>query len=97
MAGGWRRLHNEELHNLYASSDTVRVIRSRRMRLAGHIACMGEVENAYNILGEKPEGKRPLGRPREIGWKGVDWMPVAGPCEHVNEPLGSTKGAEFLH
>jgi hypothetical protein len=64
VAGGWRILHNEELHNLYASLDIIRVIKSRRTRWAWHVARMGEMRNAYNILIGKPEGKRPLGRPR---------------------------------
>jgi hypothetical protein len=50
MAGGWGRLHNEELHNLYASPHIIRVIKSRRMRWVGHVACMGAMRNAYNIL-----------------------------------------------
>jgi hypothetical protein len=61
---GWRRLHNEELHNLYASLNIIRVIRSRRMRWAGKVPRMGEMRNTYKILVGKPEGKRPLGRPR---------------------------------
>jgi hypothetical protein len=60
--GGWRRLHNEELHNLYASTNIIRVIKSRRMRWAGHVAHIGEIRNTYKILVGKPEGKRPLGR-----------------------------------
>jgi hypothetical protein len=55
--GGWRKLHNEELHNLYSSPTMVRMMKSRRMRQAGHIARMGEKRNAYKILVEKPEGK----------------------------------------
>jgi hypothetical protein len=64
VAGGWRRLHNEELHNLYASIDVIRVIKSRWMKWVGHVARMGEMRNTYNILVRKPEGERPLERPR---------------------------------
>jgi hypothetical protein len=64
VIGGWRKLHNEELHGLYSSSSIVRVIKARRMRWAGHVARMGEVRGAYNILVGKPEGRRPLGRLR---------------------------------
>jgi hypothetical protein len=64
---GWRKLHNEELHNLYSSPSTIRMTKSRRMRWAGHVARMGE-KNAYRILVGKPEGKRPLGRPR-LRWE----------------------------
>jgi hypothetical protein len=64
VTGDWRKLHNEELHNLYSSPNIIRMIKSRRMRRAGHVARMGETRNAYRILVEKPEGKRPLGRPR---------------------------------
>jgi hypothetical protein len=60
VAGGWRRLHNEELHNLYTSPDIVRVMKSGRMRCAGHVARMEEMRSAYKILLAKPEGKRPL-------------------------------------
>jgi hypothetical protein len=79
-------LHNEALHNLYSSPSIIRVIKSRRMRWAGHVARMGEKRNAYKVLMGKPEGKRPLGRPRrrwddnirmdlrEIGWGGMDWI-----------------------
>jgi hypothetical protein len=63
VTGDWRELHNEELHNLYSSPYIIRMIKSRRMRWAGHVARMGETRNAYRILGGKPEGKRPLGRP----------------------------------
>ena len=60
----WRRLHNEELNGLYSSPNIMRVIKSRRMRWAGHVARMGEERGAYKVLVGKPEGKRPLGRPR---------------------------------
>jgi hypothetical protein len=86
---GWRKLHNEELHSLYSSISIIRMSKSRRMRWAGHAARMGKMRNAYMILVGKPEGKRPLGRPRrrwvdnirvdlgEIGWDGVDWIDLA--------------------
>jgi hypothetical protein len=64
VAEGCRRLHNEELHNLYASPNTVRVIKSRKMNWVGHIIGMGEIINAYNILVGKSEEKKVLGRPR---------------------------------
>ena len=59
-----RRLHNEELNDLYSSPNIVGVIKSRRMRWAGHVACMGEERGVYMVLVGKPEGKRLLGRPR---------------------------------
>jgi hypothetical protein len=84
--GVWRKLHDEELHGLYSSPSIVRVIIARRMRWAGHMAHMGEVRGAYNILVGRPGGRRPLGRPRsrwednikmdlrEIGFGDVDWI-----------------------
>jgi hypothetical protein len=89
VTGGWRKLHNEELRDLYSSPSTIRIIKSRRMRWAAHVATMGEKRNAYMLLVGKPEGKRPLGRSRrrwvnnikmhllEIGWGGVDWIGLA--------------------
>jgi hypothetical protein len=83
VTGDWRKLHNEEFHNLYSSPSIIRVVKSRRMRWAGHIARMEEKRNAYRILVGEPEGKRPLGRQRrrwvdnikmvlrEIGWDSV--------------------------
>jgi hypothetical protein len=65
----WRKLHNDELHSLYSSPNIVRVIKSRRMRWAGHVARMGEVRGVYRVLVGNPEGKRPLGRPR-LRWEG---------------------------
>jgi hypothetical protein len=81
--------HNEELHNLYSSPSIIRIIKSRRMRWVGHVARIGERRNAYRILVGKPEGKRPLGRPRhrwvddmkmdlrERGWDRMDWIDMA--------------------
>jgi hypothetical protein len=60
VIGGWRKLHNEELHNMYCSPSIIRIIKSRRMRWAGHVDRMGEKRNTYRILMGKPEGKRPL-------------------------------------
>jgi hypothetical protein len=63
VIGGWRNLHNEELHNLYSLPNVIRTINSRRMSLAGHVACLGKRMNAYRSLVGKQEGKQPLGRP----------------------------------
>jgi hypothetical protein len=70
----WRKLHNEDLHNLYSSPNIIRIIKSRRMRWAGHEARVREKRNAYRILVGKPEGKRLLGRPNVGGrviWKWI--------------------------
>jgi len=64
VTGEWRRLHNEDLNDLYSSPNIVRMIKSRRMRWAGHVARMGEERGVYRVSMGKPEGKRPLGRPR---------------------------------
>jgi len=89
VTGEWRRLHNEELNNLYYSPNSVRVIKWRRMRWAGHVPRMGEEWAVYRILVGKPEGKRPLGRPRskwvdnirvdlqEVGCGYMDWIGLA--------------------
>jgi hypothetical protein len=89
VTGEWRKLHNEELHDLYSSPTIVRVIKSIRMRWAGNLARMGERRGVYRVLVWKPEGKRPLGRPRhrwednikmdyqEVGCGGVDWIELA--------------------
>jgi hypothetical protein len=62
--GLWRKLHNDEFHSLYSSPNIIKVIKSRRMRWAGHVAHMGEGRSVYRVLVGRPEGKRPLGRPR---------------------------------
>jgi hypothetical protein len=64
VTGEWRRLHNKELHALYSSPNIIRVIKTRRLGWAGHVARMGERRGAYRALVGKPEGRRPLGRPR---------------------------------
>jgi hypothetical protein len=64
VTGGWRKLHKEELHNLYSSPSIIRIIKPRRIRWAGHVARMGEKRFVFRLLVGKPEGKRPLGRPR---------------------------------
>jgi transcription termination factor 2 len=86
---GWRKLHNEELPRLCSLPSVIRMIKSRTMRWAGHVARMGEKRIAYRILVRKPGGRRPLGRPRrrwvdnikmdlrEIGWDGMDWVDLA--------------------
>jgi hypothetical protein len=62
--GSWRKLHNDEFHSLYSSPNIVRVIKSRRLKWVGHAGRMGERRGVYGVLVGKPEGKRPLGRPR---------------------------------
>jgi hypothetical protein len=87
--GSWRKMHNDELHDLYSSPNIVRVIKSRRMRWAGHVARMGEGGGVYRVLVGRSEGKRPLGRPRrrwednikmdlgEIRIDGANWIRLA--------------------
>jgi hypothetical protein len=74
VTGGWRKLHNEELHGLYSSSSIIRVIKARRMRWAGYVARMGEVRDAYNILIGRPEGRKPLGRLGLDGRTTLRWI-----------------------
>jgi hypothetical protein len=87
VAGGWRTLHNEELHNLYALTNIITAIKSRMMRWAGQAARMGEMRNAYRILVGKSEGNRPLGRskPRwEYNIKNGFWANRLGRCGLVS-------------
>jgi hypothetical protein len=91
VMGEWRRLHNEELNDLYSTPNIIRVSKSRRMRWAGHVARMDDGRGAYRILVGRPEGRRPLGRPRrrrednikmdlqEVGlgaWTGLIWLRI---------------------
>jgi hypothetical protein len=89
VTGEWRKLHNQELHDLYSSPSIIIIIKTRRMRWVGHVAIMEEKRNAYMLLVGKPEGRRPLGRPKrrsldnimmdlvEVGWGDVDWIGLA--------------------
>jgi hypothetical protein len=89
VTGEWRKLHNEELNDLYSLPTIVRVLQSKRIRWAGHVARMGDGRDVYRVLVGKPEGKRPLGRPRrrwednikmylqEVGCRGMDWIELA--------------------
>jgi hypothetical protein len=87
--GSWRKLHNDEIHNLYSSPNIIRVIKSRRVRWAGHVARMDKGRGVYGVLVGRLEGKRPLGRPRrrwedniktdlrDIGIDGANWIRLA--------------------
>jgi hypothetical protein len=112
VMGEWRRLHNEELPDLYSSPSISRIIKLKRMRWAGHVARMGEKRNVYRILVGKPEGKRLLGRPRhrwvdikmdlgEVRCGDVDWIGLAqeqveSPCEFGTEPSGSVLASRVV-
>jgi hypothetical protein len=89
VIGVWKKIHNEELNDLYFSPNIIRVIKSRKMRWAGHVACIGEGRGLYRFLVRKPEGKRLFGRPRhrwednikmdlqEVGCGGMNWIELA--------------------
>jgi hypothetical protein len=104
VTGGWRKLNNEKLHDLYYSPSIIRMIKSRRMRWAGHVAWMRLKRNVYKLLVGKPEEKWPLGRPRHmwvgnnkidlgvIWWDGLtEFRDKWRALECGNEPLGSIK------
>jgi hypothetical protein len=88
VTGEWRKLHNEELHDLYSLPSIIRIMKARRIRWAGHVARMGEKRNAYRLLVGKPEGRRSLRSPRrrwlanirmdlvEVGWRDMDWLRI---------------------
>jgi hypothetical protein len=88
VTGEWRKLHSEELHDLYCSPSIIRIMEARRMRWVAHVARMEEKRNGYKLLVGKPEGRRPLGRPRprsldiwmdivKVGWGDVDSIGLA--------------------
>jgi hypothetical protein len=112
MTRGWRKLHNEQLCDLYPSPSIIIIIKSRRMRWVGQVARMGEKRNVYWLLVGKPEKKKPLGRPRrrwtdnirmdfgEVGWGDVDWIGLAqdrnSSCEFGIELSDSIKCRETI-
>ena len=103
VTGEWRKLHNEELNDLYSLPNIVPVVKSRRMRWAGQVACMGEDRVVYRVLVGKPEGKRPLGRPRckwednikmdlqEVGRSRGDWMELAQDRDRWRALMGTVR------
>jgi len=110
VTGEWRKLHNEELNGLYCSPNIVRVIKSRIMRWAGHVARMGDGSEVYRVLVGKSEGKRPLGRPKrrwdddnikmglqELGCGYMDWIELAQDMDRWRTLVnaGSIKCGEF--
>jgi hypothetical protein len=103
----WRKLHNDELHNLYSSTNIVRVIKPRRLRWAGHVVRMGEGRGVHRVLVGKPEGKRPLGRPRH-GWEdnikmdlreiwidGANWIQLAQDTVHWRASVNTVMNLRF--
>jgi len=103
VIGEWRKLHNEELNNLYSLPNIVRVVKSRRMRWAGHVARMGEERGVHRVLVGKPEGKRQLGRPsrrwkdnikmdlQEVGGGRGDWMELAQDRDRWRALVGTVR------
>jgi hypothetical protein len=103
VPGEWRKLHNEELNDLYSLPNILRVVKSRRLRWAGHVARMGEDSEVYRVLVGKPEGKRPLGRPRrrwednikmdlqEDGGSRGDWMELAQDRDRWRALVGTVR------
>jgi hypothetical protein len=107
VTGEWRKLHNEEMNDLYSLPNIFHVVKLRRMRWAGHVACMGEERGVHRVLVGKPEGKRPLGRPRlicednikmdlpEVGGGGADWMELAQDRDRWRVLVSTVKNLRF--
>jgi hypothetical protein len=103
VTGEWRKLHNEALNYLYSLPNIVRVVKSRRMRWAGHVACMGEDRGVHRVLVRKPEEKMPLGRPRrrwennikmdlqEVGGGRGNWMELAQDRDRWRALVGTVR------
>ena len=103
VTGEWRKLHNKELNGLYSLPNILRVINSRQMRWAGHVAHMGEDRGVHRVLVGKPEGKRPLGRPSRrwednikmdlqvVGWGRGDWMELAQDRDRWRALVGTAR------
>jgi hypothetical protein len=103
VTGGWRKLHNEELCDLYSSPSVIRMIKSGRMRWAGHVTRMGEKRDACRLLAGKPEGKRSQGRSRrrwvdniridlgEVGWGDVRWIGLAQDSDNWRALVNAVK------
>ena len=103
MTGEWRKLHNDELNDLYSLPNIVRVVKSRRVRWTGHVARMGEERGVHRVLVRKPEGKRPLRRPRrrwednikidlqEVGGGRGDWKKLAQDRDRWRALVGTVR------
>jgi hypothetical protein len=107
VTGEWRKLHNEELNDVYSLPNIVRVVKSRRMRWSGHMVHMGEDRGVHRVLVGKPKGKRPLGRPRrrceynnktdlqKVGWGRGDWMKLAQDRDKSRALVGTVRDFRF--
>ena len=108
VTGEWKKLHNERLNDLYCSLNIVRVMKPRIMRRAGHVACKGKRRGVHRVLVRRPEGKRPLRRPRsrwednikmgfqEVGCGGIDWIEMAQDREKQRALLNTVMNLRVL-